>query len=190
MSLLELLIHPDRRLRTTAAPVTQFDAQLETLTQDMFETMYERRGIGLAATQVNVHQRVVVMDIPEERAEDEQGESEQNESPNQSPNQSALSRPMILINPEIIESSAELAPYEEGCLSLPGQYAEVMRPAEIRYRYQDLQGNVHEDTAHGLLAVCIQHEIDHLNGVLFIDHLSALKRERIEKKLAKSLKYS
>lgn len=175
MALLDLLIHPDRRLRTTASPVSNFDASLEVLTQNMFETMYERRGIGLAATQVNVHQRVVVMDIPEERDGEEQ---------------SALSRPMILINPEIIASSAELAPYEEGCLSLPGQYAEVMRPAEIRYRYQDLQGNVHEDTARGLLAVCIQHEIDHLNGVLFIDHLSTLKRERIEKKLAKSLKYS
>ncbi|MDO4434974.1 MAG: peptide deformylase [Cardiobacteriaceae bacterium] len=180
MSLLELLIHPDRRLRKRAEEVHLFDENLAELTRQMFEVMYEKKGIGLAATQVNVHQRVVVIDIPEERQTEEE----------MSTQSASIPQPLVLINPKIIESSKTFAPYEEGCLSLPGQYAEVMRPDSIIYRYQDLQGNTHEAQATGLLCVCIQHEIDHLNGVLFIDHLSALKRERLEKKLAKSLKYS
>lgn len=166
-----ILIHPDKRLRTIAAPIAAFTDELKTITDTMYHTMYQARGIGLAATQVNIHRRIVVLDVPLER-EDEDSPSDK----------------FVLINPEICSASEETAVHQEGCLSLPGQYAEITRPANIHYRYQDLNGNTHEADADGLLAVCIQHEIDHLNGVLFIDHLSRLKRQRLEKKLQKSLK--
>ncbi|MDO4642383.1 MAG: peptide deformylase [Cardiobacteriaceae bacterium] len=177
MPLLDILIHPDRRLRQIAEPISVFDNTLKTITENMFATMYEANGIGLAATQVNIHRRIVVMDVPETR-EDE------NAPPPETP---VVRTKLIMINPEIIGFSDEKVFWQEGCLSLPGQFADVERPAKIRYAYQDIGGSRCEDEAEGLLGVCIQHEIDHLNGVLFIDHLSQLKRTRLEKKLAKSL---
>lgn len=177
MPLLDILIHPDRRLRKTAEPVSQFTNALKTITDNMFETMYEAHGIGLAATQVNIHQRIVVMDVPLRRENDE----------TETPDAPIPHTKLILINPEILAASEETASWQEGCLSLPGQFTDVERPAKIRYAYYDLGGSRCEGEAEGLLGVCIQHEIDHLNGVLFIDHLSRLKRERLEKKLAKSL---
>lgn len=173
-----ILFYPHAHLRLVAKPVDTFGDQLREISERMFATMYEARGIGLAATQVDIQAQIVVMDVPAYRV-DEQG---------QETDEVASSTKLVLVNPQIIESSAEKSVYQEGCLSLPGQYADVERPARIRYRYRNLQGEVLEDDAQGLLAVCIQHEIDHLNGILFIDHLSRLKRERIEKKLAKSLK--
>lgn len=177
MPLLDILIHPDRRLRKTAEPVSQFTNALKTITDNMFETMYKAHGIGLAATQVNIHQRIVVMDVPLRRENDE----------TETPDAPIPHTKLILINPEIRAASEETASWQEGCLSLPGQFTDVERPAKIRYAYYDLGGSRCEGEAEGLLGVCIQHEIDHLNGVLFIDHLSRLKRERLEKKLAKSL---
>ncbi|MDO5090343.1 MAG: peptide deformylase [Cardiobacteriaceae bacterium] len=173
-----ILIHPHPHLRLTAKPVTDFSPRLAEIAGRMFATMYEARGIGLAATQVDIHERIVVLDVPTYQVDDNGVETDE----------VASSVKQVLINPEILSASAEKSVYQEGCLSLPGQYADVERPARIRYRYHTLDGNVVEDDADGLLAVCIQHEIDHLNGVLFIDHLSRLKRERLEKKLAKSLK--
>ena len=161
MALLPILRFPDERLRTVAKPVTLFDAALRQLTQDMAETMYEAPGIGLAATQVNVHQRVVVIDISEE--------------------QNAL---QVFINP-VIASTMGMQTYEEGCLSVPGVYDKVDRPSDVVVCYQDLDGNEHKLEADGLLAICIQHEIDHLNGTVFVDHLSQLKQTRIRNKLAK-----
>ena len=171
MSLLNILIHPDKRLRLKASLVSEFNAELNAITKDMFETMYELKGIGLAATQVNIQKRIVVIDIPENREDGVEATG-----------------PLVLINPEITSFSTEIGSYEEGCLSLPGQYAEVKRPKSICYSYWDLNGQKWEKESDGLLATCIQHEIDHLNGILFIDHISKLKRERLEKRLAKSLK--
>ena len=173
-----ILLHPHPHLRLKARPVTTFDTRLQETSERMFVTMYEARGIGLAATQVDIHERLVVMDVPTYRV-DEQGEET---------DEVLSSVKRVLVNPEILTSSAEKFVYQEGCLSLPGQYADVERPAHIRYAYYNLAGERVEEEASGLAAVCIQHEIDHLNGILFIDHLSRLKRERIEKKLAKSLK--
>lgn len=159
MALLEILTIPDPKLKTKAEKVTQFDADLHRLTEDMFETMYDAPGIGLAATQVDVHQRVVVMDISENHDE-----------------------PRVFINPEITEKDG-IQTYEEGCLSVPGIYAKVKRANQITVSFQDVNGETHELTADGLLAVCIQHEIDHLDGIVFLDHLSALKRKMALKKL-------
>ena len=161
MALLPILRFPDDRLRTVAQPVTVFDAALRQLVADMTETMYEAPGIGLAATQVNVHKRVVVIDVSEE----------QNEL-------------RAFINP-VIESTDGMQTREEGCLSVPGVYDKVDRPSDVRVRYQDLAGKEHTLTTDGLLAVCIQHEIDHLNGKVFVDHLSQLKQVRIRNRLAK-----
>ncbi|UJF24175.1 peptide deformylase [Suttonella sp. R2A3] len=171
MTILPILIHPDKRLRKTATPVETFDDSLKSIVDNMFATMYDAHGIGLAATQVDIHQRIVVMDIPADEA-----------TPDAPHGKHAF------INPEIVERSEETAFGQEGCLSIPEQYADVERATHIRYRYQDTEGNTHEAEADGLLGVCMQHEIDHLNGVLFIDHLSRLKRERLEKKLAKWVK--
>lgn len=168
-----ILIHPDKRLRLVATPVTHFDEALEETVANMFETMYAKQGIGLAATQVDIQERIIVMDVPREESEDDAN---------------FITDKLTLINAKVVSASEETKEHEEGCLSIPGQYAEVTRPANIHFRYQDTSGTVHEADADGLLAVCIQHEIDHLNGVLFIDHISRLKRERIEKKLAKSLR--
>jgi peptide deformylase len=160
---------PDPVLRQISRPVETFDAELKTLVADMFETMYAAPGIGLAAVQVGVPIRLLVIDLQE--PEEEGGEP--------------VRDPRVFINPEVLWHSDNEVPYTEGCLSVPEQYAEVMRPDRIRARWQDVDGKAHEEEIDGLLAVCLQHEMDHLNGVLFIDHLSRLKRDMVLKKLAK-----
>jgi peptide deformylase len=161
MALRTILEYPDARLRTKAQPVTQFDGALGTLIDDMLETMYAAPGIGLAATQVDVHKRVIVIDISREHNE-----------------------PLVLINPEILSREGE-ASSEEGCLSVPGIFDDIKRAAKVRLRAQDRSGAVFERDVDDILAVCIQHEMDHLEGRLFVDYLSDLKRERIRKKLDK-----
>jgi peptide deformylase len=164
MALLPILEFPDPRLRTRAAAVTEVDAALRKLIDDMFETMYAAPGIGLAATQINVHKRVLVVDVSEDR-----------------------SKPLALINPEIIAREG-VEETEEGCLSVPGIYDKVTRAEKVRVRTLDRSGKQIEIEADGLLAVCIQHEMDHLEGKLFVDYLSELKRTRIRKKLEKERK--
>jgi peptide deformylase len=164
MALLNILHFPDSRLRTVAKAVTEFDAELKQLVSDMFETMYEAPGIGLAATQVDRHIRLLVMDVSEAR-----------------------NQPRCLINPEIIESDGE-EEMDEGCLSVPGFYEKVRRAEHIRVRTQNQDGEVSEFEAEGIEAVCIQHEMDHLEGKLFVDYLSNLKRNRIRSKLVKQQK--
>ncbi|HEX4762142.1 MAG TPA: peptide deformylase [Sphingomicrobium sp.] len=163
---------PDPILRQISKPVETFDDELKTLVADMFETMYAAPGIGLAAVQVGVPIRLLVIDLQE--PEDE----ENPESP-------VVREPRVFINPEILWHSDNEVPYTEGCLSVPEQYAEVMRPDRIRAKWQDSDGKAYEEEIDGLLAVCLQHEMDHLEGVLFIDHLSRLKRDMVLKKLAK-----
>jgi peptide deformylase len=167
MALRDIIILPDKRLRSVSKPVDKIGDDVRTLVADMFETMYEAPGIGLAAIQVGVPLRVVTMDLSkrEEHAE-----------------------PKVFINPEIVSSSEEKSVYEEGCLSIPDIHEDVERPARVRIRYVDVEGKLQEAEAEGLFATCIQHEIDHLNGVLFIDHISKLKRDRIVKKFTKSAK--
>jgi peptide deformylase len=167
MALREILILPDKRLRLVCEPVKTIDREIKTLVADMFETMYEAPGIGLAAIQVGVPRRVVTMDL----AKKEEGKE-----------------PRVFINPEVLWTSEEKATYEEGCLSIPEFYEDVERPAQVRVKYLDLEGREQELEASGLLATCLQHEIDHLNGVLFIDHISRLKRERVTKKFSKAAK--
>jgi peptide deformylase len=163
---------PDAVLRQISRPVEAFDAELKTLVADMFETMYAAPGIGLAAVQVGEPIRLLVIDLQEpEDPED--------------PESKVVRDPKVFINPEILWHSDNEVPYTEGCLSVPEQYAEVMRPDKIRARWQDEKGKTYEQEIEGLLAVCLQHEMDHLNGVLFIDHLSRLKRDMVLKKLAK-----
>ncbi|GAB4300750.1 MAG: peptide deformylase [Thiohalomonadaceae bacterium] len=161
MAILNILHFPDPRLRTRAAPVSQVDDGVRRLVDDMFDTMYDAPGIGLAATQVNVHQRVIVIDVSEEKNE-----------------------PRVFINPEII-SREGVEQMDEGCLSVPGVYETVERAEKVRVRALNRDGQPFELEADGLLAVCIQHEMDHLEGKLFVDYLSSLKRERIRKKLEK-----
>lgn len=175
MSIYKVLVHPNPRLKLIATNVTEFNQELKQIVKNMYETMYEYNGIGLAATQVDIQKKIIVMDVPLKTNDDEESEE-------------VSSVKLTLINPEILSISEELESFEEGCLSVPGQYSSVTRPETIVYRYQDTDGNIHEETAKGLLAICIQHEMDHLNGILFIDHISRIKRERIEKKLAKHLK--
>ena len=172
MALLPIVEVPDPRLRQISRPVDQVDDDVRALVADMFETMYAAPGIGLAAIQVGVPQRILVIDLQE--PEDEDGEG--------------VKDPRVFINPEIVEHSDQDVPYTEGCLSVPDQYAEVDRPERIRARWLDLDGKAHEEVITGLLATCLQHEMDHLEGILFIDHLSRLKREMILKKLAKQRK--
>ncbi len=165
MALLPILEFPDPRLRTVAAPVDPAriaEPAFQRLLDDMFETMYEAPGIGLAASQVDVHQRFMVIDVSEEK-----------------------NRPLVFINPEIVEKSGETV-YQEGCLSVPGVYADVTRANEITVRYLDREGRAQELRTDGLLAICVQHEMDHLLGKLFVDYLSPLKREMVRKKLAKA----
>lgn len=161
MAILNILHFPDPRLRTRAAPVSQVDASIRRLVDDMFDTMYDAPGIGLAATQVNVHQRVIVIDVSEEKNE-----------------------PRVFINPEIISRDG-VERMDEGCLSVPGVYETVERAEKVKVRALNRDGQPFELEADGLLAVCIQHEMDHLEGKLFVDYLSSLKRERIRKKLEK-----
>ena len=167
MSILQILEFPDSRLRKIAEPVTVFDEELEVLIEDMIETMYEAEGIGLAATQINVHKRLLVIDVSENR-----------------------DAPRVFINPEFEIVEHELSEYDEGCLSVPGFYETVSRPRMVKITAQDAMGEKMELTVEGILATCIQHEIDHLNGKLFVDYLSALKRHRIRAKLEKEHKKS
>ena len=163
MAKLKVLTFPDPRLRKVAAPVIKFDKSLEKITSDMLETMYFEDGIGLAATQVDIHMRIIVMDISEARNE-----------------------PKIFINPEFkILNDKSLLSFTEGCLSVPGVSEEITRPDNIILTWQDINGTIHEDKPSGLLTVCIQHEIDHLEGKLMVDYLSPLKRDRIRKKASK-----
>jgi peptide deformylase len=163
----DILIIPDKRLRQVSEPIKKIDAGIRKLVEDMFETMYDAPGIGLAAIQVGMPKRVVTMDLAKK------------DDPKQ---------PQVFVNPEILWSSEERATYEEGCLSIPEFYGEVERPAQVKVKYLDLEGEPHEIEANGLFATCLQHEIDHLNGVLFIDYLSKLKRDRVVKKFAKAAK--
>ncbi len=164
MAQLPILEYPDPRLRIRAEQVTEFDAELAQLVADLFETMYEAPGIGLAATQVNVHRRVLVVDVSEERNE-----------------------PICLINPEIVHADGKVS-YEEGCLSVPDVFEAVERAERIKVRACDKRGETFELEAEGLLAICIQHEMDHLEGKLFVDYLSTLKRDRLKKKALKKAK--
>ena len=161
MAILSILEYPDPRLRTKAQPVVEFDAALGQLIDDMLATMYAAPGIGLAATQVDVHRRLIVIDVSDERNE-----------------------PRVFINPEIL-SREGAATSEEGCLSVPGIFDDVQRAARVRARFQDRTGAVIEQDLEGVLSVCLQHEMDHLDGKLFVDYLSDVKRERIRKKLEK-----
>jgi peptide deformylase len=167
MALRDILILPDKRLRLVSEPVKTVDAELRALVDDMFETMYEAPGVGLAAIQVGVPRRVITADTAKK------------DEPKQ---------PQVYINPEVVWSSEEKNTYEEGCLSIPEYYEEVERPAQVKVRFTDLDGNAREVEANGLLATVLQHEIDHLNGVLFIDHISKLKRDRVIKKFIKAAK--
>jgi peptide deformylase len=169
MAIRSIVEVPDPRLREISKPVDQVDDEVRALVADMFETMYAAPGIGLAAIQVGVPKRILVIDLQE--PEEEGGEP--------------VRDPHVFINPEIVEHSDRDVPYTEGCLSVPDQYAEVDRPDRVRARWLDLDGKLHEEEIEGLLATCLQHEMDHLNGVLFIDHLSRLKRDMILKKIAK-----
>lgn len=162
MAVLEILEFPDPRLRKQAAPVREVTEATRTLIDDMFETMYAAPGIGLAATQVNVHQRILVIDVSEEN-----------------------DQPQIFINPEVTILDPELGEYDEGCLSVPGFYETVNRPQGVEVSALDREGQPFTRTLEGLLAICLQHEIDHLDGKLFVDYLSPLKRMRIRKKLEK-----
>ncbi|MFS8035680.1 peptide deformylase [Xanthobacter sp. AM11] len=163
-----ILIIPEPKLRTISAPVEAIDGEIRKLVEDMFDTMYDAPGIGLAAIQIGVEKRVVTIDVAREGEE---------------------KKPIALINPEIIAVSEELSVYSEGCLSIPEYYEEVERPARVAVRFQDVEGKVREVEAEGLFATCVQHEIDHLNGVLFIDHISKLKRDRVIKKFTKQARH-
>ncbi|PKA44279.1 peptide deformylase [Rhizobium sullae] len=167
MTIKPLIILPDPVLRQVSKPIERVDADLKRLADDMLETMYDAPGIGLAAIQVGVPRRMLVIDVSRE------GEEKQ---------------PQVFINPELLKSSGERSVYEEGCLSIPDYYAEVERPAAVTVKYLDRDGKEQTVEADGLLATCLQHEIDHLNGVLFIDHISRLKREMVIKKFTKAAK--
>lgn len=162
MTILNVLKFPDENLRIKAQPVAAVDDEIKTIVADMFETMYEENGVGLAATQVNIHKRIVVIDVSENRE-----------------------NPLVLINPEIIEKSDDTVINEEGCLSVPACYAKVDRATSVTIKALNLDGEEYTLTGHELLAICIQHELDHLDGILFVDYLSPLKRQRIKTKLEK-----
>ena len=163
MAILSILEFPDPRLRTVASPVAQVDSRIQQLVDDMLETMYDAPGIGLAATQVDVHEQVIVIDTSESRSE-----------------------PKVFINPEIEVLNPDLGDYDEGCLSVPGFFETIHRPKSIRVHALNQEGEVFTEELDGLLAICLQHEMDHLQGKLFVDYLSPLKRQRIRGKLEKS----
>jgi len=167
MALRDILILPDKRLRLVSKPVAKIDAAVRKLVEDMLETMYDAPGIGLAAIQIGEPKRIVTLDLA--RKDEPKA-------------------PQAFINPELVSKSEEMSIHEEGCLSIPEYYEEVQRPASIRVKYLDIDGKAREIEADGLLATALQHEIDHLNGVLFIDHISKLKRDRVIKKFAKQAK--
>ncbi|MBY5972517.1 peptide deformylase [Pseudooceanicola marinus] len=160
-----ILIHPDPRLKKVAAPLEDSSDELRKLADDMLETMYDAPGIGLAAPQIGLLQRLIVLDCVKEEGE--------------------TPRPLVMLNPEVVASSDETSSYEEGCLSIPEQYAEVTRPAEVTVRWMDRDGNACEETFDKLWATCVQHEIDHLDGKLFIDYLSPMRRQMITRKSQK-----
>jgi peptide deformylase len=160
-----ILIHPDPRLKKVCTPVTSVSLELNKLVEDMLETMYNATGIGLAAPQIGVSKRLIVMDCIK--------------------NNEGAPNPMVLFNPEVTWSSEELSTYDEGCLSIPDQYAKINRPAEVRVRWLGIDGQSHEEKFAGIWATCVQHEIDHLNGKLFIDYLGPLKRQMITRKMEK-----
>jgi len=167
MAVREIIKLPDKRLRLVSEPVKRIDAGIRKLVEDMFETQYHAPGIGLAAIQVGVAKRVVTVDLSKKEEAHE---------------------PRVFINPEITWASEEKATREEGCLSIPEYYEDVERPVQVKVKYLDLDGKAHEVEADGLFAICLQHEIDHINGVLFIDHISKLKRDRVIKKFSKAEK--
>jgi len=167
MAVREILKLPDKRLRLVSAPVNRIDAGVRALVEDMFDTMYAAPGIGLAGIQIGVAKRVVTMDLSKKEEAHE---------------------PLVLINPEIVWRSPEKSTHEEGCLSIPEFYEDVERPSAVKVKYQDLEGKWHEIEADGLFATCVQHEVDHTNGTLFIDHISKLKRDRVIKKFIKAAK--
>ena len=167
MAIREIIILPDKQLRLVSKPIEKVTSEVRKLADDMFETMYDAPGIGLAAIQVAVPLRLITMDLSKKEGD---------------------VNPRVFINPEILWSSEEKSPYEEGCLSIPDYYEKVERPSRVRVRYMDVDGKIIEEDADGLYATCIQHEIDHLNGVLFIDYLSKLKRDRAIKKFTKAAK--
>ena len=167
MTIRPLVIIPDPKLRLVSEPIKEITQEIRQLADDMLETMYDAPGVGLAAIQIGVPLRMVTMDVS--KSEDER-------------------QPLVLLNPEIVWASEEKRTYEEGCLSIPEYYEEVERPDRVRFRYMNLQGETIEQDADGLLATCVQHEIDHLNGVLFIDYLSKLKRDRVMTKFKKAAK--
>jgi peptide deformylase len=173
MAILPIIETPDPRLRQVSTPVERVDDELRRLMDDMLETMYDAPGIGLAAIQVGVPKRVLVIDLQEP------------EEGNEDTPENRVRRPLYFVNPEIVWGSDEVATYNEGCLSVPEMYADVDRPARIRAKWLDYEGKAHEEELDGLLATCLQHEMDHLEGVLFIDHLSKLKRDMLLKKLDK-----
>ena len=167
MALRKIITLPSRKLRQKSEPVGKVTVDIRGLVDDMFETMYDAPGIGLAAIQVGVPKRIVTMDLSKKEGE---------------------KNPRVFVNPEIVWSSDDTSVYEEGCLSIPEVHEDVERPARVKVEFLDLDGKKHEEEAEGLYATCIQHEIDHLNGVLFIDHISKLKRDRIIKKFSKAAK--
>lgn len=189
MAIREILEVPDPRLKTISTPVEphEFNDELRQLVEDMFETMYDAPGIGLAAIQIGVPKRVLVIDLqPEDLdAEPEECGHDHGHGGHSHKHYPLKKEPRIFINPEILDPAEELATYQEGCLSVPEIFADVDRPATCRVRYQDLDGTVHEEALDGLMATCLQHEMDHLEGILFIDHLSRLKRGMALKKLQK-----
>lgn len=162
MACLPILNYPDPRLRTVAQPIAEINDEIRQLVQDMFDTMYDAKGIGLAATQIDRHIQLIVMDLSEDK-----------------------NQPMVFINAKVTPLTDETVPYKEGCLSIPQVYDEVCRPSKVRIEALNLQGDAIDIEAEGLLAVCIQHELDHLNGKLFVDYLSPLKRQRAKEKVAK-----
>jgi peptide deformylase len=174
---------PDPRLKQVSEPVETFDEELKTLVANMFETMYAAHGIGLAAIQIGVPKRVLVIDLQEPDADADPEDCGDGSCGHD--HRPVKNDPRVFINPEILDPSDDHLPYNEGCLSIPEQYAEVERPSRIRARWRDVEGAVHEEEMEGLMAVALQHEMDHLEGVLFIDHLSRLKRNMVLKKLAK-----
>lgn len=167
MAILPIVTAPDPRLKKKSEPVAKVDDNIRCLMDDMLDTMYHANGLGLAAVQIGVHKRIIVMDIEQRESEDQR------------------SVPLYFVNPEIITSSEDECSYNEGCLSFPDAFSEVVRPATVKVRFLDYDGNPQEITADGLLATCIQHEIDHINGIVFIDHISAVKRDIIMRKMRK-----
>jgi len=203
MSVLDIVNLPDPLLREKSKPVETIDAQLNALIDDMFETMYEAPGIGLAGIQIALPRRVVVMDCGDPKDEEARAEEleawelaveaaeEKGETPPERPERkSSIKKPIVLINPEIVSFSDDLSLYDEGCLSIPDYYAEVERPAGCTVEFLDREGKKQTLTADGILSTCIQHEVDHLDGKLFIDHISKLKQQMVIKKFTKIAKQS